>query len=588
MDDLGLLLDQLRHRPVWQVIAGLPDGNVWRVARFLAVVDATRACLGEASARIDSPVLVSSSDPLRTVAAVCACLWQGYCVAVVDARLPPAVVLEIAGLLKPRVVLLSDEHAPLHAWPPGIDPRMIPRGSLVGSSMRAISGVALTPPVDCDAEGDAFVFLTSGSSGVPKGVRLSRRAVAAHLRTLWTVWGGGVPIRMGSILPLHHADGMIQGALLPILFGGLAWLTPGGGWDRLSPLGEAVHRHALTHALLTPTHVTHFLWRAGAQSDALRGPAFRFAIATAAPLADEVWEGFQRVFGVPLANVYGLTETVAGSCFAVPGTDSHHVGTVGKPVDCEVRVVDDKGMSMAPGTIGELQIRGRHLYSGYVGADDHARIAEGGWLHTGDAGSVDTSGYVRVHGRLTSSFKSGAVLVNPEATTAVLRREPQVLDAASIDVTDATLGSLLATAVVLRPGSTLRASDLIARLRQLLPGHQMPRQLILVDELPLGSSGKVQDDRLRELFGTRLHRGTQPGQTAWTVARGIAADAFGVAADNLSQQDTPSSVAGWDSFGHITFVSGLESWLGRVLTLEEIQGLRSLADAVLLLEDAGS
>jgi acyl-CoA synthetase (AMP-forming)/AMP-acid ligase II/acyl carrier protein len=416
-------------------------------------------------------------------------------------------------------------------------------------------------------------------------VRLSRRAVAAHLRTLQKAWGGDAPVRMGSILPVHHADGMFQGALLPMLLDGFAWLSPAGGWDHLGPLGDAVHRHALTHVLVTPTHLAHFFSRTAGGSDEFRRPGFRFAISTAAPLADDVWEHFQRVFGVPLANVYGLTETVAGSCFAIPGTTSHRMGTVGAAVDCDVRVVGNDGAPMPTGMRGELQIRGPHVFSGYVGEDSSDRLDAGGWLRTGDEGSIDADGCVRIHGRLASSFKSGATLVNPEATTAALRRHAGVLDAASVGVPDPSMGTLLVSVVVPRAGSSIQPAQLIDALRARLPAHQLPRHLLFVDELPMGPSGKVQRERLMALVTSRLVQSTTPGESPWHIVQRLGAEAFGAAPEDLSAHDTPSTVAGWDSFGHLTFVSGLESALGRTLALEEIIGLRSLADAVFLLEN---
>jgi acyl-CoA synthetase (AMP-forming)/AMP-acid ligase II/acyl carrier protein len=258
---------------------------------------------------------------------------------------------------------------------------------------------------------------------------------------------------------------------------------------------------------------------------------------------------------------------------------------VGKPVDCEVRAVDGEGATLPAGEVGELHLRGAHVFSGYVGAETSERFADGGWLRTGDLGSVDAEGLVRVHGRLSSSFKSGAVLVNPDATTAALRRDLRVLDAASIGIAAPAMGTMLVSAVVLQPQSTATAADLLASLRNHVPAHQLPRHLLIVDELPLGPSGKSSSDRLREMFRGRLTPARHDGRTAWAMVQEIAADAFGASPDGLSACDTPSSVDGWDSFGHLAFVSGLETTLGRTLALDEIQTLRSLADAVRLVED---
>lgn len=533
-----------------------------------------------------SRVLIASSDPLRTVAAVLACLWTGRTAAIIDAGLPPAVALECARVVTPRIAWLSHAHVPVHAWPPGIDARLIPRLS-VTRRLLALASSPLPAPATCDPATDAVVMLTSGSSGRPKGVRLSRRAIACHLRTLWTVWSGGRPVRMASLLPLHHVDGLFQGALLPLVSGGMAWLSSGDPRVTLSlqELGEAVHRHALTHALITPTLARFFGLRAEGNPEDFRAPGFRFAISTAAHLPDDVWLGFQKTFGVPLANVYGLSETVAGGCFAVPGTDSHRVGTVGKPVDCSVRVVDERGHEAAAGTAGELEIRGDHLFSGYVGDVAGGLVIEDGWLRTGDLGSIDAEGFVRVHGRLAASFKSGGLLVNPDSTTAVLREEPEVFDAASTALPDPLLGFVLASAVVLKPGVTLSPAMLMARIAGRLPAAQRPRHLRIVDALPLGASGKPRQGHLAALFATAASQAAGgAAEEAWSLVRSVAAEALGVPVERLGPHDTPETIRGWDSFGHLAFVTGLEARLDRTLTLDEIQGLRSLSDAIRLVE----
>lgn len=379
MDDLARLLDALRHYPALRDALGLPDGMVLRWGPLRALVDACCADLGPVTPPGEARILIASADPLRTVAAVVACLWTGRTAAIIDASVPPAVALDSAAVVSPHVAWLSDAHVPVHAWPPGIEARLIPRLSLT-QRLRALATSHLPPPTSCDPGSDAAVMLTSGSSGRPKGVRLSRKAVACHLRTLWKAWSDKRPVRMASLLPLHHVDGLFQGALLPLVSGGMAWLSSGDPRITLSlqELGEAVHRHALTHALITPPVGRFFALRAQGDPQDLRAPAFQFAISTAAHLPDDVWETFQSTFGVPLANVYGLSETVAGSCFAIPGTASHRIGTVGRALDCDVRVVDERALVAEAGTPGELQIRGNHLFSGYLGDVAGGLVVEDG------------------------------------------------------------------------------------------------------------------------------------------------------------------------------------------------------------------
>lgn len=146
------------------------------------------------------------------------------------------------------------------------------------------------------------------------------------------------------------------------------------------------------------------------------------------------------------------------------------------------------------------------------------------------------------------------------------------------------MGFVLASAVVLKPGATLSPAMLMARIANRLPAAQRPRHLRIVDELPLGPSGKPRHEPLAALFATDTSRAAGAAEESWAIVRSVAAEALGVPVEQLGPHDTPETVRGWDSFGHLAFVTGLETRLDRTLTLDEIQGLMSLADAIRLVE----
>ncbi|MEM7200151.1 MAG: AMP-binding protein [Planctomycetota bacterium] len=580
----------------------LSYGELWdRSARI-------RALCQQWGLRPRDRVLVASADDGMVAALVLACLEGGYSCAVVDPGATPAEAALVRSIAAPSVIAADEDRRSTWEAP---DAKSLPiaaahAGSRIFQRLlgrrtqhRAPSLPGLLAdlnPVDAafggDDEAEAYVLFTSGSSSRPKGVRISRRALAAHAATLIAHLGYDEDARLLDVLPLHHTDGLMHGVLTPYLARASAIRPLRFSLDRTAELCDAIYTFRATHLIAVPTMLA-FMDRFGIElADTLKTADFRFAITSAAPMPAELWERFEARFGVRVVNVYGLTETVCGGLFCGPDDETYRLGTVGKPVDVECRIVDDSGADVPAGTEGELLLRGQNITSGYLGNPDAtARALCDGWFRTGDLAAVDADGFFHIIGRKKSLVISGGVNIQPEEVTRVIEQVAGVTEAVAFGIPDDSLGEVLvacyagAADAPDAPGTPDPAA-LLALCRERLSSHKVPRHVVRLDTLPRGGSGKVDLPRVRERWFAeqRTEPSRQPAGSVRARVLEAAGRVFRLETRAWSDDDGPGVTNGWDSFAHLSFVLELERAFGLRLKTADVMAIRSLGDAVRTLE----
>jgi acyl-CoA synthetase (AMP-forming)/AMP-acid ligase II len=204
-----------------------------------------------------------------------------------------------------------------------------------------------------------------------------------------------------------------------------------------------------------------------------------------------------------------MTETTSGLTYLMPADHQRALRekpelllSAGRPLPgTEVRIVDAQDCPVPTGTIGEVVVRGPQLMRGYWHQPEaSAEALRGGWMHTGDAGRLDDEGYLYIQDRITEMIVSGGENVYPHRVEQVLFQHPAIADAAVIGVPDAQWGETVKAMVVVRPGMTATAEDIIEFCRGQLGGFERPRSVDFVAELPRNASGKVLKWVLREPY----------------------------------------------------------------------------------------
>jgi fatty acid CoA ligase FadD36 len=331
------------------------------------------------------------------------------------------------------------------------------------------------------------VLYTSGTTGPPKGVVLSRAAIAADLDALADAWQWTPDDTLVHGLPLYHVHGLVLGVLGPLRLGSRLVHT-----GRPTPAAYAAAPGTLYFGVPT-------VWsRIAAAPDAARRlAAARLLVSGSAPLPTPVFHDLAALTGQAPVERYGMTETLITVSARADG--ERRPGQVGLPLaGLSTRIVDDAGAPLAADgrEIGQLQVRGTTLFDGYLrdGRTEPAPLTDG-WYATGDVATIGPDGWHRIVGRAsTDLIKTGGHRVGAGEIEDTLLLHPAVQEAAVIGRPHPDLGEQITAFVV---GDPVPADELISFVAERLAPHKRPRQVHRLPALPRNAMGKVQKNRLK-------------------------------------------------------------------------------------------
>ncbi len=346
------------------------------------------------------------------------------------------------------------------------------------------------------ADAPALVLYTSGTTGKPKGVVLSHAAVAATLASLEGAWRFRRGDRLLHVLPLHHTHGVIVALLSAMWAGACAHFVPFEAervWQQFAEstvfMGVPTMYVKLVDAFARADDRTRARWSSGAKS-------LRLATSGSAALSAAVHRAFEEATGVTILERYGMTEI--GMALSNPYDDERIAGSVGMElpgVNVDLVPLEGDAPLCAVDEPGELRVRSPQLFSGYLGdrAATEASFDEHGRFKTGDVGTRDARGYVRLLGRASSDIlKSGGYKLSALEIEEVLREHPSIAEVAVIGVPDETWGDRVCACVVLRGEHSLALEDLRAWCKERTAPYKVPRELRVLEALPRNPMGKVQ------------------------------------------------------------------------------------------------
>jgi long-chain acyl-CoA synthetase len=354
---------------------------------------------------------------------------------------------------------------------------------------------------DVGADEVALLQYTGGTTGTSKGAMLSHRALVAN--TLQCKAWFGRAMRDGedavmAVMPLFHVYGLTTVMNFAVLSGAAMILEPQLDLEHVLKDTQA-HKPKLFHG--APRIYNAIINSPLAKKYDLRSVVA--CISGSAPLMIETARRFKELTGGNLVEGYGLTEaSPVTHCNPVFDTTKNRIGTIGLPFpDTESRVVDlETGeRDVAPGEAGELVIRGPQLMDGYYNKpEETAQTLRNGWLYTGDIATIDADGYVAIVDRKKEMIIVSGYNVYPREVEEALARHPAVLEGAAIGVPHPIKGEEVKAFVVLKPGQTATADDLIAFCREQLAPFKVPKAIEFREALPKTLIGKVLRRQLAE------------------------------------------------------------------------------------------
>lgn len=357
-------------------------------------------------------------------------------------------------------------------------------------------GAATWAPPEIPSDRAAFLLYTSGTTGMPKGVVLSRRAIAAGLDGLAEAWAWTERDTLAHGLPLFHVHGLILGIL--------GALRVGGGVIHVGrPTPAAYAMAARAGATLFFGVPTVWSRIAGEPTHARELASARLLVSGSAALPVPVFERLRELTGHEVCERYGMTETLITVATRADGP--RRAGAVGVPIaGVRTRLRGDAGEDVPRDgtTVGELQVVGPTLFDGYLGRPEASSAAytSDGWFRTGDVATIGPDGVHRIVGRASVDLiKSGGFRIGAGEIESVLLGHPAVAECAVVGLPDPDLGQRIVAFIVPSEPVSEReslASELTDLVVRELSVHKRPREVRFVASLPRNAMGKVQKTRL--------------------------------------------------------------------------------------------
>ena len=508
MDHIPALLDSLPARlsaiPArWA--AQTPDapalhegGRHWTYAQLQHAVEDAARLLRELEVRAGDRLMVVGENCALQVALIFAAASIDAWIVNVNARLSSREVDTIALHSTARRVLYlhassreAGEHAARHG---AVAVTVDGMGELMAG---ALNGDAVAEATLSGNEQVAALIYTTGTTGQSKGVMLTHRnllfiaAVSSRLRGLTQT------DRAYGVLPISHVYGLASVALGTLHAGAALYLVP-----RFSVEGllSALKNDGLTIVQGVPAMYAKLLQTLGGSGTPLP-TRLRFAYAGGSPLSPSLKMDVEKLLGTALHNGYGMTEsspTISQTRLESPRQDD----SVGSPIPgVETRIVDMDGTDVAPGTPGELWIRGPNVMAGYYREPDMtaATMRDGGWLNTGDMARQGEDGALFIVGRTKELIIRSGFNVYPLEVETALNAHPSVIQSAVVGCSVADGNEDVVAYVELDPRQPVTPEALQAYLAGTLSPYKCPSAIIVMDALPAAATGKILKGQLRQM-----------------------------------------------------------------------------------------
>ena len=349
-------------------------------------------------------------------------------------------------------------------------------------------------PVQRAADDLAAILYTSGTTGRSKGAMLTHGNLLSNAQVLKAAWGWQADDVLLHALPIFHVHGLFVASHGALLAGAkMLWFS------RFEPRAVTARLQQATVFMGVPTLFVRLLGEPSFDQHACRH--MRLFISGSAPLLQETFKDFQQRSGHTILERYGMSETVMLTSNPYRPETARRGGTVGPALPgVGVRVRSDKGMPLATGEIGNIEVKGPNVFKGYWKMPEKTadEFTTDLWFKTGDVGRIDSDGYVTIVGRSKDLIISGGYNVYPAEIEDVINGLPGVAESAVVGVPHPDFGEAVVAVVVAKAGIALQGTDIALQLKAQIANFKVPKLVDVVADLPRNAMGKVQKNVLRE------------------------------------------------------------------------------------------
>lgn len=342
----------------------------------------------------------------------------------------------------------------------------------------------------------AMILYTSGTTGHPKGVLLTYKNLLSEADNIKSGHGLRQDDVVLCVLPWFHINGLVITLITSVLAGSRIIVTKKFSVSRFWSL---VEKYRITWFSGVPTMYSHLLSRG--KPEGMDISSMRFARSASSSLPVAVLETFEKEYGIPIIESYGITEGCSQITTNPMPPKVRKAGSVGLPTGNRIKITDSEGKQLPPMQEGEVMMQGDNITCGYFRKPEETEKAfTDGWFHSGDLGYLDEDGYLFLTGRIKELINRAGEKFSPREVDEVLYQLPQVELAAAVGIPDPVYGEETAAFLKLKEGMQLSEEEVREYCRGHLAYYKVPKVIRFVNELPQGGNGKIQRLKLLDMY----------------------------------------------------------------------------------------
>lgn len=356
---------------------------------------------------------------------------------------------------------------------------------------------------DIDTSRGAMILYTSGTTSKPKGVVITHANIEFQLKTLSEAWAWEADDHILNILPLHHVHGIVNILTCALWNGAVCEFMPKFGAEEVWKKFQEGHINVFMAVPTIYNRLIAYWDQANEETKAALSASlkqFRLMVSGSAALPVPVLEKWNKISGHILLERYGMTEI--GMALSNPYDGERRPGHVGQPLpNVQIRLIREDGELAKAGEEGEIQIKGPNVFREYWNKPEATQEAFiDGWFRSGDIAKINNGAYKILGRNSVDIIKSGGYKISALEIEDKLRNHPSIMACAVVGIPDEDWGEAVAVGIVLKPKQELSLQTLRTWAKEQLPVYKVPTKMVLLDELPRNTLGKVTKKDLKKLF----------------------------------------------------------------------------------------
>ncbi|WP_462409569.1 AMP-binding protein [Neobacillus sp. Marseille-QA0830] len=487
------------------------DDDKWYLTNDLLMdISQVQDCLASAGVQKGERILVSFPNSYKFVSIFLAIINYGAVVVPINPNMPEYEFLTFVERCRPVCAFIGHEHGNIllnyHVSNLSLNTLFVVDANSFLYKRYENGGAAWLQndpngkivhykPHQTSEDSVAILLYTSGTTGRPKAVGLSHGQILASIENIIDSHKLGEQDVTYCFLPLFHINAQVVVVLSTILSNGKMVIAPKFS---ASKFWNVMNKHKVTWVSAVPAVISILL---NTPKPEHISNSLRFIRSASSQLPMVNARRFEQRFGVPIIQSYGMTEAASQICVNPLPPNKRVLGSVGLPIGLDLKILDQQGRQCLANKIGEIVIKGSNVIHSYIEADNQDDFQDG-WFHTGDLGYVDKDGYVFIVGRIKEMINRGGEKVSPYEVEDVIRQIPAVKEAAVVGVPHQLYGEMVVSYIVCHENQGTPdgiKEKIMAHCQHSLSGYKCPSEVYIVDEIPVGPTGKIQRTRLREL-----------------------------------------------------------------------------------------